>query len=587
MNIREGLEKIFEEYDKAKTQSFGGNETAQFIRNGFAQIIKDSGVLGKRDLQIYGSAGVGNWSTIPWIGIFNPQITTSAKHGVYVVYLFASDLKTVYLTLNQGCSKLKEEVGKKKAVQEMHKMAQQIIQDIDNRGFLEGACIDLRDKKELAYLYEQGTIFSRAYQRESLPDEETLLQDLGNMLDIYDEYVALENKMKEKKQPEMQMNKQPQKAVLKVQDIIEYIKRYIRTRGFSYEENMIENFYLSLKTKPFVILAGISGTGKTKLVELFAEAIGAKYKQVPVRPDWSDDSDLFGYVDLSGKRFIEGAVTSFIKEANNHLNRPYILCLDEMNLARVEYYFSSFLSIMETRKYSGKTIHSQNLVDIELYGNTEAKEKIGPLYFSENLYIVGTVNMDETTFSFSRKVLDRANTIEFSWVNLVPDKLDDEEVDPLQNVDNAFLKSNYLQITQCKDETKYVEELCTRLEEINQILRESQDHVGYRIRDEIVFYMIYNQQNHLMKEEEAFDFAIMQKILPRLRGNGSTLKNVLCELFLKIAGDYKQYSGTNSHEQMKNYIEKTASTCEHPRCANKLAWMVRRIEEDGFTSYWL
>ena len=199
MNIREGLEKIFEEYDKAKTQSFGGNETAQFIRNGFAQIIKDSGVLGKRDLQIYGSAGVGNWSTIPWIGIFNPQITTSAKHGVYAVYLFASDLKTVYLTLNQGCSKLKEEVGKKKAVQEMHKMAQQIIQGIDNRGFLEGACIDLRDKKELAYLYEQGTIFSRAYQRESLPDEETLLQDLGNMLDIYDEYVALENKMKEKK----------------------------------------------------------------------------------------------------------------------------------------------------------------------------------------------------------------------------------------------------------------------------------------------------------------------------------------------------------------------------------------------------
>ena len=269
------------------------------------------------------------------------------------------------------------------------------------------------------------------------------------------------------------------------------------------------------------------------------------------------------------------------------MNRPYILCLDEMNLARVDYYFSSFLSIMETRKYSGKTIHSQNLVDIVLYGNTEAKEKIGPLYFSENLYIVGTVNMDETTFSFSRKVLDRANTIEFSWVNLVPDKLDDEEVDPLQNVDNAFLKSNYLQITQCKDETKYVEELCTRLEEINQILRESQDHVGYRIRDEIVFYMIYNQQNHLMKEEEAFDFAIMQKILPRLRGNGGILKNVLCELFLKLAGDYKQYSGTNSHEQMKNYIEKMASTCEHPRCANKLAWMVRRIEEDGFTSYWL
>lgn len=200
---------------------------------------------------------------------------------------------------------------------------------------------------------------------------------------------------------------------LSTEEILQRINTYIKAKGFTFDEGLVENYYLSLKSKPFVILAGTSGTGKTRLVRLFAEAIGAtkdngRYKLVSVRPDWSDSSDLFGHVNLQGE-FVPGAIIDFIKNASDDLEHPYFLCLDEMNLARVEYYLSDFLSVIETRKWTDERIKT-DIITLD-----KAADKEYPaLSLPENLYVVGTVNMDETTFPFSKKVLDRANTIEFS-----------------------------------------------------------------------------------------------------------------------------------------------------------------------------
>ena len=235
---------------------------------------------------------------------------------------------------------------------------------------------------------------------------------------------------------------------LSTKETIDIIKSYIVAKGFSYEDGLVENFYLSLNSKPFVILAGTSGTGKTRLVKLFAEAIGAttangRYQMVAVRPDWSDSSDLFGHVDLNGN-FIPGAIIDFIKRAELDSIHPYILCLDEMNLARVEYYFSDVLSIMETRDFDSGRIVSDPLVPSTYYGSdVTAAGKYGTVRLPDNLYIIGTVNMDETTFPFSRKVLDRANTIEFSRVGLIPQTVPKEPVAPL-TVGNDFLVTKYL-----------------------------------------------------------------------------------------------------------------------------------------------
>ena len=387
--------------------------------------------------------------------------------------------------------------------------------------------------------------------------------------------------------------------VLTPKEAIESIKRYIASKGFTYDSNLIENFYLSLKSKPFVILAGTSGTGKTRLVRLFAEAICAtstngRYCQVAVRPDWSDSTDLFGHVDLNGD-FVPGAILPFLKAATDNPKHPYILCLDEMNLARVEYYMSDFLSIIESRDLKDGEIISDLIMANDKYGNDEAAvKKYGEIRFPKNLYIVGTVNMDETTFPFSRKVLDRANTIEFNYVDLglqFSETLD--AVEPYE-ADNRFLMSEYLVLGRdCQKYFDVIGPICAQLESINKILRKANAHVGYRVRDEIVFYLINNMNVGLLTEEEAFDNSIMQKILPRIQGSSASIKTMLCELFESLSGQKldANVTDTSTAAAMKKIIDDINKSKDknlyYPKSVEKLAFMVKRFEEDGFTSYWL
>lgn len=366
---------------------------------------------------------------------------------------------------------------------------------------------------------------------------------------------------------------------------LQYIKSFIAKKGFSYKDNLIENFYLCLKAKPFVILAGTSGTGKTRLVRLFAEGAGAtrangRYQQVAVRPDWSDSSDLFGHVDLNG-HFISGAVTDFIEKAAEDLTHPYFLCLDEMNLARVEYYLSDFLSVVETREMRDGHIVTD---PIRLEGHKD-------LSLPENLYVVGTVNMDETTFPFSRKVLDRANAIEFSFVDLMPpDGKEDSEVVDLLPFDNRFFRGEYLTLQQCleDEDEEQIRNWCLLLCQCNDILKKANAQVGYRVRDEIIFYLLYSQKYSLMEKREAMDWEILQKILPRIQGSSSAVRDLLGELFQFCAGDYEGLR-TDSGEinrKMSKLLKEAGEKVRFPRSAAKLASMMRRYEEDGFTSYW-
>lgn len=380
---------------------------------------------------------------------------------------------------------------------------------------------------------------------------------------------------------------------LSAKETLASIKNYIAAKGFTFDEGLVENYYLSLKSKPFVILAGTSGTGKTRLVRLFAEAIGAtsqngRYKLVSVRPDWSDSSDLFGHVNLNDK-FIPGAIIDFVKQAELDSRNPYFLCLDEMNLARVEYYLSDILSIIETREYVDGKVTTDPIITENYYGaDATARGKYGIVRIPENLYIIGTVNMDETTFPFSRKVLDRANTIEFSTVELLANfDFTGGEAKAIL-ADNTFMKAEYVFFNQCATDKDFVEEICIELQNINKILEKANAHVGYRVRDEIVFYMLNNKNaDNLLTRDEAFDHEIMQKILPRIQGSSASVKIMLCELFKYCAGDYESYQTESDDVSAKMMAAANKETCKYKESAKKIAFMVRRFEEDGFTAYWL
>jgi len=227
------------------------------------------------------------------------------------------------------------------------------------------------------------------------------------------------------------------------------------------------------------------------------------------------------------------------------------------------------------------------LVGKDILGNEEDGKKYSGLQMPENLYIVGTVNMDETTFPFSKKVLDRANTIEFSYVNL------DVANKPIGRVEvgtlnNSFLKSDYLLLGEIVGLEDTIDEVVSLLKQINEVLVSVNAQIGYRVRDEICFYIAYNEKYGLIDGNAAKDNAILQKVLPRLQGSSMSIKNTLIELFkicIANRGDLYQSSGNAVSEEMFKYLK----TKEVPfkRSAEKIAFMTRRFEDDGFTSYWV
>ncbi|NYE58432.1 MrcB family domain-containing protein [Carboxydothermus ferrireducens] len=520
--------------------------------------------------EVKGSAGQGVWTKYPWVAIYNKKITNSIQEGVYIVYLFSEDMQRVYLTLNQGCTKLIEEFRKKKLViDQLVKTREEIRRNIPNGSF------KIDNKLKIGYVfYEEGSIFYKEYSRDNMPEENILLNDLKELIDKYEVYyhnIFLGKNDYIKGSVQMK-GQEPNK-------IIQKIKNYIQSKGFNYSYEELCNFYLSLKTKPFVILAGISGTGKSKLVRLFAEAVGAttengRFSIIPVRPDWNDNSELFGYKNIKDE-FVPGYLTKIIEKAKIETDKPYFVCLDEMNLARVEYYLSDYLSLIESRKFSGNEIITDKL------------EFVNGITIPQNLYLIGTVNMDDTTYSFSRKVLDRTNTIEFSEVDFDLEHFivnADEQIEiGYEELDNSFFRSDYLTIKDAlKEDIEYVKTINNKITHLNEILKKANKHFGYRVRDEIVFYMLYNKKLQLLDEEIAFDYQIMQKILPTIVGSEQKIKEILIEL----------YNFCNPNHQiadLPSYIEdaeKFLGEATYKKSAKKIIEMLRRFE-DGFTSYWI
>ncbi len=598
-NLQKLLKRFMDEYD---TELIAARRDEDFKRPFGKLVRRDITSLIDAQLQaniykVKGSVGAGRWTDVPWIAVFDKRITSSAQRGVYIVYLLNKDTKELYLTLNQGATDVAQggdgsgklaftgiaTASNGKTTESLQARAHTIRNQIGEFDGLASDSINTGSKP-----YDAGCIYYKKYTLDTLPEDEELYSDLQRLIEAYQAYY---DKIFSISSVTANQTKEGEEE-LQTEEQLAKIAAFIRAKGFVYDDDLLKNFYLSLKAKPFVLLAGTSGTGKTRLVRLFAEAIGAygsgRYKQIAVKPDWSDSTDLFGHVNLDNK-FVPGAIIEFIKKAADDQDKlPHILCLDEMNLARVEYYFSDFLSIMETRDWDEGEIVTDNLVPKICYsGDEEAEKMYSSLMIPENLYIVGTVNMDETTFPFSKKVLDRANTIEFSYVNLdLPNEILLNDAETVE-VRNDFLRANYLNLrTDCVDHWEAVKNINEKISAINAVLEKGEAHFGYRMRDEIVFYMLYNEELGLLAEKEAFDNQIMQKVLPRIQGSSETTANILRELFKLCAGSFTGKNGQTDGRKMESYLS-DKSPVDYPNSAEKICKMLRRYEDDDFTSFWV
>ena len=374
-------------------------------------------------------------------------------------------------------------------------------------------------------------------------------------------------------------------------EVLGHIHAYISAKGFFYTKQDIANLFLCLKTKPFVILAGISGTGKTQLVRQFAAALGCEDRctLIPVRPDWMDNSDLIGYTDLQGE-FRQREFLRAVVRAHAAPDQMHFVILDEMNLARVEHYFSDVLSIIETRERVEGRIITQALVpESELLKGHSQNQSLLGIGIPDNLYLVGTVNMDETTHPFSRKVLDRANAIEMNEVHLDWPPAG-EEVEALSEVYNDFLRAPYVHLRDIPEELKpQLSRAMRLLKDINKVLKQADLQFGYRVRDELAFYLLNRYEiRELISEQEALDFQIVQKILPRIYGSSRRVGEVLKELIALFMPQSASINPSMKYEALAKQIgNPKKGGIRFPRTIEKLLLMTRRYEEDGFTSFWM
>lgn len=390
-----------------------------------------------------------------------------------------------------------------------------------------------------------------------------------------------------------------------IPDTLLEISNYIASRGFIFSSRVLRSFYASLRSKPFAILAGNSGTGKSKLVRLFAEASGAtvdngRFTMIPVRPDWNDSSELLGYVDLNGA-FIPGKLIPALLMAHQESTKPFFVCLDEMNLARVEHYFSDFLSIIESRRRNGGPIVTDPILSMAQLKamkpeglRSEAQAALKhlvatgrPLILPENLFITGTVNMDETTQPFSRKVLDRAHTLEFNDIDLLEGL--DEAVSaaevPALNLDQPFFKPEFTSLNDLlaahRDKAKVIAGF---VDGLNEDLSIGGFSVGYRVRDEAISFAVYAEQAGI-NLEEVKESIVLQKILPRIQGSSPRVEKVLVALMRKLKGD-----AVVPEFEDPNYAEGLAELhvdAEAPAVLRKIAGMLRLYGDENFTSFWL
>ncbi|HEX5889267.1 MAG TPA: hypothetical protein VFY61_11205, partial [Pyrinomonadaceae bacterium] len=317
---------------------------------------------------------------------------------------------------------------------------------------------------------------------------------------------------------------------------------------------------------------------------------------VPVRPDWTDSSEVLGYSDLDHK-FRPGPVLEIAREAAANPDQFHTCILDEMNLARVEQYFPEFLSKIEDRYpqanggYQTKPVFCQTLRDPE-WAN---------VCIPANLAIVGTVNVDESTHDFSRKVLDRAFTIELSEIHLhhwksnggpprAPAKWPMSWWHPIKIQLRELTNATAAQLSE-------IDRAITALDSINEILGPAQLKVAYRTRDEVAFYVLHAQQisdafiDRKGDPVDPLDLALQMKVLPRIAGRSSAIRRCLLGLLgWAVTGKPLESddAGNALVERWEMMGQPSAlDNSNYPRLAAKLCLMWQRFVNDGYTSYWL
>lgn len=579
-------------------------------------------------------------------------ITITTQDGIYPVYLFRADGLGFYLSLNQGTTEPKKRLGKVEADIRKELIKEYIIKkfpSLDNWGVKN---IDLSANTPLGKSYEDANIVAKYYSLDKKLDSDSIKHDLLELLSVYQK---IEN-LNISEELDKFSNRKPKETDTTVLSLKKPLP--INTTNLS---------------KPFLLLAGISGTGKTRFVREQAKATGSlseTYSLTSVRPDWHEPSDILGYISRLGKdgaEYVTTEVLQFIAKAwraiidaelelqvidnrlmvsgdQNQLNRvlPYWLCLDEMNLAPVEQYFADYLSILETREWQWQgdsfgyccdpLLKSATIQQLDDKSKAKLRDELGfknekeankydrewalfckhGLSIPFNLIVAGTVNMDETTHGFSRKVIDRA--LSFDFGEFFPNDFEHFFTPIVQHKALSYPLYSQATVNKLPDIDSTGAASIGFLESVNSVLDNTPFQLAFRALNELLLAVISNDPTDESELQAVWDDFLMHKVLPRIEGDyeklalldktDSTSSNNEQSLLRKLAEVVEQQLATIWHETKdpdnarpdlyrekllaQDYGMQTNDKVLRIACRSKakLAWMRERLERSGFTSFW-
>lgn len=398
-----------------------------------------------------------------------------------------------------------------------------------------------------------------AYSWSALPDnlQEQLVADILALLPLNE---ALMEQV-EAREPSGAALLREQRAAFSAQSAlppIESIVERIHAQGFAMSETLIRAYHVALQTRPLAILPGISGTGKTRLTRLYADAVhgiaapahdNPYYLIVAVQPDWHNARDLLGYYNALTGVYHPTPFLRFLLRAAADPQQTYFVCLDEMNLARPEYYLAPLLSALETAEHSidiGAPMAEVQSVTGETLHN--------PLRLPLNVRITGTVNVDESTHALSDKLLDRANVIELTEVDLP-----------------AFRAAYRGPVD---------EDAWQTITQVHAIVAQAGQPFGYRSIGEMLQYI--EQARGILPPQQALDLQLKQKVLPKLRGEDNPrLRRALSDLLALLLA-----TPQSAWLRAAQVTPDQTAAAPFPASAEKVRRMLERLDQDGFTDFY-
>lgn len=357
---------------------------------------------------------------------------------------------------------------------------------------------------------------------------------------------------------------------------IEDFRSFLASKDIYFSSDLIRRYVASLLAKPFVILTGLTGSGKTKLAEQFAKYMSLSEDQnlfVSVGADWNSKESLLGYANSLTDTYVhsDSSLPTFLLRVMSMPTKPFFLILDEMNLSIVERYFADFLSAME----------SENR-EIHLHSFEKIKSPPPKIALPTNLFITGTVNIDESTYIFSPKVLDRANTIEFRLTYNKLEQFIKGKQTGVKHKRSGWLTAKSFMELRTKeglssDQLKYISD---SLLPIYKQLQLAGSEFGYRSANEIISLIeMMGKLDSKLSMQSKLDVAVVQKLLPKLHGSAGKLKTPLVKLAqLSIQDDWKD-------EFLLAEKEVEASSKKFPLTFDKIKSMLTRLNQNGFVSF--